>query len=316
MVGIIILNYNNAPATVNCIESVLKYNTFPAKFIIVDNGSTDDSRSVIDGYLKGGHPDDYRCFNEEGHEGRLELPCFSLVLSKENGGYARGNNVGLRLADADDSIDVVMILNNDVLFVDDIIPELVSFAWSDQNIGLVSPLLLKRNGTEIDYNCARRDCSLKEVALCYLFYCRDRGGRLAAMADSRKILKTNPSLLAEKSVPIELPSGSCMLVRKDLFKKAGFFDPETFLYYEENILYHRFLSMGAVNHVLPELKCIHLGAETTTRIVRSYDYLRRSNRSAYYYVMHYRNLNVFQRAGFATLYAFYGSLLWLRQITK
>lgn len=33
------MNYNNSYDTINCIKSVLNYNTYPVKFIVVDNGS-------------------------------------------------------------------------------------------------------------------------------------------------------------------------------------------------------------------------------------------------------------------------------------
>lgn len=51
MVAIIILNYNNAKDTINSIESVEKYNTFPSKFIIIDNASTNGSADQIKKYL-------------------------------------------------------------------------------------------------------------------------------------------------------------------------------------------------------------------------------------------------------------------------
>ena len=38
--ALIILNFNNYEDTINCIESVEKYNTAPVKLIIVDNAST------------------------------------------------------------------------------------------------------------------------------------------------------------------------------------------------------------------------------------------------------------------------------------
>ena len=107
-----------------------------------------------------------------------------------------------------------------------------------------------------------------------------------------------------------------MLVRKDHFRRAGYFDPETFLYYEENILYHRFRKLGLTNYLLPQLKCIHLGAETTAKAVRDYDYLRKTNRSAYYYVMNYRDLNPFQKVFFFLLYNVYCLVLRVRQSTK
>lgn len=48
MVGIVILNYNNASATIACVESIIRYNTYPVKIIIVDNGSKREDVIFID----------------------------------------------------------------------------------------------------------------------------------------------------------------------------------------------------------------------------------------------------------------------------
>ena len=103
-------------------------------------------------------------------------------------------------------------------------------------------------------------------------------------------------MLQRECVPIELPSGSCMMIRKELFEKIGRFDPNTFLYYEENILYRKLLSEGKQNYMLPGISCIHLGGETTNKVEHSASYMKSSKASGYYYATHYRKLNVLQRA--------------------
>lgn len=312
MTGIIVLNYNNARLTIDCLESVRMHNSYPCKFIVVDNASSDDSLIVLRREMYRMYSDDFTEYNEDA-ENISELKRYSLVSSKENGGYAKGNNVGLRLAEADNDIDTILILNNDILFTEDILPDLVSFLETREDIGIVSPLLLKKDGRQIDYNCARKDCSLKEIAFYYLLYCSDYKGILTRFARERMILLNDISLLQDDSVPVELPSGSCMLINKSLFKQIGYFDPNTFLYYEEGILYRKLLKLNKVNYVLPKSRCIHLGAQSTTKIDRSYSYLRHSNRSAYYYVTHYRKLNLLQRLCFMMLYAAYNCLLFIKQ---
>jgi len=314
MLGIVILNYNNAEATINCFESVKAHNSWPSKYIIVDNASTDGSVATLRQYFEAGHFDYSLIDNLPDHE--VVLREVSLITSPENGGYAQGNNLGLKLIELDTGIDLVMILNNDVLFVEDIVPPMAKLALSDYKAGLISPLLLKRDGKGIDYNCARKDCTVLEVILFYLFYCRDRGGILAKMVDKRKLLQMTPELLEEKQVPIELPSGSCMLIRKELFKASGYFDPGTFLYYEENILFCRLKKLGVVNYVLPNLRCIHLGSETTTKVSRDYDYLRRSNYSGYYYLMKYRKMHFCQTMVLVLSYKLYSFALWARHTQK
>ena len=153
--AIVILNYNNYEDTINCIDSVEKYNTAPIKYIVVDNGSKRENVvDALDAYLKGKFGDDYLQINEFSEV--KKLPYMTFIVSKVNDGYACGNNKGLRMAYVDDEIDKVMVLINDVLFVEDIIPSLSKAIDSDDQIGIVSPLLYKKNMVDLDYNCARR----------------------------------------------------------------------------------------------------------------------------------------------------------------
>ena len=40
--AIVILNYNTASDTIGCINSIEAHNTAPVKYIVVDNGSSDE----------------------------------------------------------------------------------------------------------------------------------------------------------------------------------------------------------------------------------------------------------------------------------
>lgn len=277
MIGLIVLNYNNAGQTISCIKSIQKFNTADCRIVVVDNCSTDDSWKVLDEYLSE-------------HKG-----AFDLISATKNGGYAQGNNVGLQYLDNDPEINKILILNNDVLFTQDILPRMSGFLDSHPESGVVSPLLCCRDGKTIDYNCARKDCSIREIVWTYLLYFTDICGISSKFANKRKILLQNPDLLAGEEVEIELPSGSCFMIRKDLFRIIGWFDPNTFLYYEENILYRKLLEVGKKNYLLPDISCIHLGGETTNKVAHSASYMKASKASGYYYATHYRKLNGLQR---------------------
>lgn len=101
-------------------------------------------------------------------------------------------------------------------------------------------------------------------------------------------------LAAEPKVPIELPSGSCMMIDKKLMKQIGGFDPHTFLYFEENILYKIFLKLGKRSYLIPKLKCIHLGASTTKKSVSTFT-LKAGIDSSRYYLENYCQINILQR---------------------
>ena len=291
MVGIVILNYNNAGYTTDCLESIREHNTAPVRIVVVDNASTDDSVEVLKAWQKG------------------NPGVFDLIVSPENGGYARGNNLGLELLDKDEEVTEVMVLNNDVLFTEDIIPTLSKFINDHPEAGLVSPLLRCRDGKTPDSTCARKDCTIREIVWTYLLYFTNICGILSRFSDRRKMLLTNPELLEQPQVEIELPSGSCMMVRKSLFKEIGWFDPNTFLYYEENILYHKMLAAGKTNYMLPGISCIHLGGVTTNKVSHTASYMKSSKASGYYYATHYRNLNIFQKFALNAAYRWYNLMV-------
>lgn len=264
--AIIILNYNNYEDTINCIESVEKFNTAPIKYIVVDNGSLRANAVFkLDEYLSGRFGSEYIMVEECKYKSNF-LPYATLLISPTNDGYAKGNNKGLNLAYEDEEIDKILILNNDILFVEDIIPGLIDALWRLPQCAIISPILYKKDLREIDYTCARThvkiSCVITENLLHYWY--RLLGKRQSKIVENNYILK-RMNVQFPSIVPIELPSGSCMLIRKELFKEIDSFDPHTFLYYEENILYKKIQAKGLKNYLCTSLKCIHLGASTTSK---------------------------------------------------
>ncbi len=288
-VGIVILNYNNSQDTMNCFQSVVEKNTIPVKFIIVDNGSTDNSATILDNFFsKEILGISYKKIIHADNVSLNNLPEISLVISKKNEGYARGNNKGLQYAYADDSIDNILILNNDILFIEDILPELLNQLRSITNCGIISPILLKKDLKTIDCNCARKNVTVGQLIRKNFFHYLYQIGILKNN-DDRYILKNTSQ--NQTLVKIELPSGSCMLIRKDLLKNIGSFDPNTFLYYEENILYVKMKAMGKSNYLLRSKHCVHLGASSTKKI-SNISIMREEMKSEAYYVRNYTHLSL------------------------
>lgn len=306
--AIIILNYNNSFDTINCIKSVEKYNTASIKLVVVDNGSPDLNAVVeIDAFLSELFCDDYKRF-DEGDEVRYPLPYASFLVCSENAGYARGNNKGLCLVENDDEIDRVLILNNDILFIEDIIPDLIKTQDSTPDCAIISPLLLKRDGMTPDYTCARIDPSLSFMTMnnfitpFYWLFNVPYETSFGKFMILKSMASPYPPL-----VRIELPSGSCMLVKKDIFSNIGYFDPNTFLYYEENILYRKIKGVKMYNYINTRLRCIHLGASSTSKRPSAY-IAKASFDSQAYYVRTYIRPSKFKASLFSL------SQLWLRSM--
>lgn len=287
--AILILNYNNYEDTINCIESVEKHNTAPIKYFVVDNGS---KREYVVDKLSDYFEQKFQCnyLKVEENVEITTLPYLTFLVSKTNDGYACGNNKGLKFIYADDEIDKVMVLNNDVLFVEDIIPALSEAVDSDEHIGIVSPLLYKKDMEDLDYNCARRCEGIWRTIERFLFYYINPFDIKEQWDIKQKYLLDRSELRYTDRFEIALPSGSCMLFRKKLFERIGSFDPHTFLYNEENILYQKLQIIGKTNWIFPRLKCIHLGASSTKHEV-GFFMIKSSADSTCYYIENYTKAN-------------------------
>ena len=168
----------------------------------------------------------------------------------------------------------------------------------------MTPLIVSRRGT-IDHCCARRIPTNWEIIRLFAFFHRDLFHMLSRANKRQKILLSHPELIEEVSFPIDFPSGACMLIEKDLFREIDGFDPETFLYYEEMILYKKLQFVSRTNYCVPSVKCTHLGAGATQN--QNSRFLQRCNLdSADHYLSRYGQMNFTQRLVWCMV-----KILWL-----
>lgn len=311
--AVLILNYNNYEDTINCIESVELYNTAPIKYIVVDNGSTQEKAvKELDKYFSEKFADRYLYISDNYNQIHT-LPYLTFLSSKSNDGYARGNNKGLELIYMFEEIEYVLILNNDVLFVEDILPFLLTKYKVLPNCGIISPILYKKGLDELDYNCARLNATEWEIINVYMMWYRDIFGYISRSNNRRLILKRNIRRIDEEFIEIELPSGSCMLANKMLLRDIGGFDSNTFLYYEENILFKKLKKINRQNYLIPSQKCIHLGASSTSKS-NSVFIQRVGLNSACYYLRNYCEMSIPQSFGLRIALFSFNIKLWLKRI--
>ncbi len=128
-VWILILNFNKAKDTLECIESLRKINYQNYKILIVDNNSTDDSFLTIKNKIE----------KEE------------LIQSGENLGYTGGVNFGIRYL-MKKYPDYILVLNNDTLVSKYFLNELVESLEKNKNAAAASgTILCEHNRKEIWY---------------------------------------------------------------------------------------------------------------------------------------------------------------------
>ncbi len=110
---IVILNWNTALDTIECLESLKKQTEKDFEVIVVDNASVPEDVIKLKEYCKNESP--------------LEI---QLVLNKENLGFAGGNNAGLKYAKG----EVVVSLNNDAVATENWLERLLE-PFSDPQVG-------------------------------------------------------------------------------------------------------------------------------------------------------------------------------------
>lgn len=117
-VAIIIVNWNGKADTLECLFSLGEDTYQNKQIIVVDNGSTDDSVSVI----------------------RAAYPVVTVLETGANLGFTGGNNVGIDYA-LKQGADYVFLLNNDTTVEPDALIALVEAAEVDLSYGLLTPVI-------------------------------------------------------------------------------------------------------------------------------------------------------------------------------
>jgi GT2 family glycosyltransferase/glycosyltransferase involved in cell wall biosynthesis len=132
LASIIIVTYNNIDYTRLCLESIVRKTAYPNfELILVDNASTD------------GTPEFLREFAAKHDRVRL-------VLNDTNHGFAKANNLGLKVA----SGEFIVFLNNDTVVPSGWLSRLLYYLRNER-IGMVGPVT-NSSGNEsrisVDYN--------------------------------------------------------------------------------------------------------------------------------------------------------------------
>jgi len=150
-------------------------------------------------------------------DGSLELvraryPDLVYLVSTVNEGYGGGNNRGLRWA-LEQGFDAMLVVNNDVVLPPGQLALLVA-ALSDASVGLVGPRVLKHE-----------DPSRVWAA----------GGRLT-WRQNLTTLRGNGQPDGPRwqaTAEVDYVVGCCLLVRRAVLERAGFFDADFFAYTED-----------------------------------------------------------------------------------
>lgn len=228
--SIIIVNYNTAALTLQCIQSFYSFNEKGSfEVIIVDNASI---------------PDDYQKL-KKGIEG---LPTeIKLIRSRINLGFGGGNMLGIQHA----TTPFYAFVNSDVLFIEDCISPMLDF--------------LRKNPEASIVGCNSIDENKKHHKPFH--YKLDLWSELFGDALLHTVAPTKyPNRKIKYSDAIRVGSfqGSLFIAKASDFDAIGGFDTNLFLYYEEKDISYRIQKqLKKYIYLLPQYQHVHLQGKST-----------------------------------------------------
>lgn len=222
--SIVILNYKNRRLIKELLRNIFALNLpFSFEVIVVDNASYDGIAQIVQAY-----------------------PAVKFIQSKKNGGYAAGNNLGIKEARG----RYVLICNPDLAILGDAIVRLYNYMESNTQVALAGPRLINADKS-VQSSCTRfPDWHLPLY----------RRTNLASSEAGKKWLSNYlmEDIDHQNNQFVPALFGACLIVRAEALAKVGLLDERFFMYMEDLDWSRRFWSAGYKVAYVGEAEVIHL----------------------------------------------------------
>lgn len=262
----LILHYNEIELTKRAVTSIENMDEYDGQYekyiVIVDNCSPNNSGKELFDLYK-------------------DSDAVHVILNTENGGFAKGNNIGYRYIRENHDADFVVALNNDITFSQKDFPKILHEIYEMDQFYLAGPDVYTPN---IRSHISPLDASYKNVQdvqdrfkfiedsiniynkkfdfVTFTRYIQDKyqGSRLLGMYN--KLRGGEYSAAAAYNVPVYgcVLNGACLIFDKRYIAEYEYlFDEITFLYAEEDFLTYRLVKQDKKIRYSPELRTDHIG---------------------------------------------------------
>lgn len=254
VIGYVILHYQTIQDTRNCVASLKEIIGDNDWIIIVDNCSPNGSGLKLQEYYK-----------KEKH--------FITILSEENLGFARGNNLGYYCAKYQLGCDFIILLNNDVLIRQTDFRSILIREYHKYEFDILGPKILKANGDinecspmyPIHTNIRRARIGQISNYIRWILSYINMDILYGKMFDKNKMTNSN---CAERYMEDVQISGCCIIFAPKYIQLFDGLNPDTFMYLEEILLYIRAKKAGLRIAFDPELEIVHLEDSATDAVFK------------------------------------------------
>ena len=232
--SVIIITWNSEQDVKPCLDSVFEsVASLTAEIIVVDNGSIDKTREILESYGER----------------------INLILLQKNNGVAVARNIGMETAKG----EYIWILDVDTVVNGDAAAGMIGYLESNPECGICACRLQSESG-DIQDSCRRLPYPKHKIRnLLTAKTCKMR----FAKSLHEKIKKQNEAqfyreeLLREKPFEAEYIIGACQMFRKTILNEVGFLDEKIFYGPEDADFCVRIFKKGYKIVCLPEYHIIH-----------------------------------------------------------
>lgn len=254
--SIIILNYKTPDLTLQCVRSIQR-NVPDAAFeiLVVDNSPVHTAGK----------------FNA--------LSGIRVLPTSHNGGFAFGNNVGIR----ESTGEYILLSNPDIVVQPGAIPTLLHYLETHSDVGMVTPRLVRPDGS-LQLSCSRfPDWKMP-------FIRRTPLGRTAFGKEYERWYGLR-DWNHETERDIDWAVGAAMMVRRSALDAVGLLDEHFFMYVEDIDWCRRFWEKKWRIVYLPQASMVHVHTRASARrnsLIGILDYPTRLHMKSFlYYIRKY-----------------------------
>lgn len=268
----VILNYQSTNETVECIKCILKQRYKEKNIVVVDNDSCDGENLFNE--IK-------KVFHEEENIFLLKSNC--------NGGYAKGNNIGIDYAKNKLKSDFVCIINPDITILSGNFIEKSINLFKKHEYTLLGPEIMS-HGININplggYHESVFRCIYAVLDNIRIYYTkklrlkRFNPFKRKKTSDCKAVIFSNgenntkdETYILNKNMKKQL-SGACLIFSPLFLKEFSGFCKDTFLYCEESILAFVLYNLGYKVMYSSELKTAHKGGVSLKNTNQDEDQIR------------------------------------------
>ncbi|WP_348800365.1 glycosyltransferase family 2 protein [Flavobacterium adhaerens] len=257
--SVIILNYNVRYFLELCllsVESALK--NIDSEIIVVDNNSQDQSCEMV----------------------QKRFPNVKLIQNNQNVGFSKGNNVGVTQAKG----NYICILNPDTVVAEDTFEKILTFANTQNDLGVVGVKLIDGTGNFLPES--KRGVPTPWVAFTKVL------GLYRFFSKSTLFNQYYAQHVSEnETAEVEILVGAFMFLKRDLYIEVGGFDEDCFMYSDDIDLSYTILQKGKKNYYFHETTVIHYKGEST---IKDGMYMKRFQEAMeFFYTKHFKRSFVF-----------------------